>query len=376
MLEGLMQDRPLLISSLIEHANRVSSRRRDRLAHGRGPDPPLHVRRHPPPLEAGREGAAGARRRARRPHRHARVERLSAHGALLRRLRHGRRAAHDQPAPVPRADRVHRQPRRGPATSSSTSRSRRCVEKLAPKLKSVKGFVAMTDRAHMPASDDPEPPLLRGPGRRAGQRLRLARRSTSAPRRRCATRRARPGNPKGVLYSHRSTVLHSFGVVRGRRPRPRRRPSRRCCVVPMFHVNAWGMPYAGAMCGAKLVLPGPALDGKSVYELMKRREGDAGARRADRLADAASVTSTRPELDPKKDLCAQARRHRRLGGAARDERALRDAVRRLRRPRLGHDRDVAARHGLQPAAEAPRTARSSSGSTSRRSRDARSTASS
>ena len=40
-------------------------------------------------------------------------------------------------------------------------------------------------------------------------------------------------------------------------------------VVPMFHANAWGMVYAGAMCGAKLVLPGPALDGKSVYALLK-----------------------------------------------------------------------------------------------------------
>ena len=39
--------------------------------------------------------------------------------------------------------------------------------------------------------------------------------------------------------------------------------------MPMFHVNAWGMPYAGAVCGAKLVMPGPALDGKSVYELMR-----------------------------------------------------------------------------------------------------------
>jgi fatty-acyl-CoA synthase len=76
------------------------------------------------------------------------------------------------------------------------------------------------------------------------------------------------GNPKGVLYSHRSTVLHSFAVctVDGLGLSAAESV---LLVVPMFHVNAWGMPYAGAMSGAKLVMPGPALDGKSVYELMR-----------------------------------------------------------------------------------------------------------
>lgn len=76
------------------------------------------------------------------------------------------------------------------------------------------------------------------------------------------------GEPKGALYSHRSTVLHAMA----------------CCsvdaigvgaegvvmpVVPMFHVNAWGVPYAAAMAGAKLVMPGAQLDGKSVQELIE-----------------------------------------------------------------------------------------------------------
>ena len=75
------------------------------------------------------------------------------------------------------------------------------------------------------------------------------------------------GNPKGVLYSHRSTVLHSMGLVSeaviGLGPTTSVMP-----VVPMFHVNAWGIPYAAAMTGAKMVCPGAALDGKSVAELM------------------------------------------------------------------------------------------------------------
>ncbi len=75
------------------------------------------------------------------------------------------------------------------------------------------------------------------------------------------------GNPKAVLYSHRSTLLHASAAalpdVMGIGARDAALP-----VVPMFHVNAWGMPYAAAMVGCKLVFPGPALDGASLFELM------------------------------------------------------------------------------------------------------------
>jgi len=76
------------------------------------------------------------------------------------------------------------------------------------------------------------------------------------------------GNPKAALYSHRSTMLHAYAAAL---------PDVMCIsakdailpVVPMFHVNAWGIPYSAAMTGSKLVFPGPALDGKSVYELIE-----------------------------------------------------------------------------------------------------------
>jgi fatty-acyl-CoA synthase len=76
------------------------------------------------------------------------------------------------------------------------------------------------------------------------------------------------GHPKGVLYSHRSTVLHAYG---GALPDALALSARDSVlpVVPMFHVNAWGIPYGAAMTGAKLVFPGAALDGKSVYELIE-----------------------------------------------------------------------------------------------------------
>jgi len=76
------------------------------------------------------------------------------------------------------------------------------------------------------------------------------------------------GHPKAALYSHRSTLLHAYACAL---------PDVMCLsardsvlpVVPMFHVNAWGLPYSAAMVGCKLVFPGPSLDGKSVYELLE-----------------------------------------------------------------------------------------------------------
>ena len=76
------------------------------------------------------------------------------------------------------------------------------------------------------------------------------------------------GNPKAALYSHRSTILHAYAAAL---------PDVMCLsardailpVVPMFHVNAWGIPYSAALTGAKLVFPGPGMDGKSVYELIE-----------------------------------------------------------------------------------------------------------
>jgi len=76
------------------------------------------------------------------------------------------------------------------------------------------------------------------------------------------------GNPKAALYSHRSTLLHAYGAALpdalGCSARDSILP-----VVPMFHVNAWGLPYSAAAVGCKLVFPGPALDGKSVYDLIE-----------------------------------------------------------------------------------------------------------
>ena len=79
------------------------------------------------------------------------------------------------------------------------------------------------------------------------------------------------GNPKGALYSHRSTVLHAMMCAVALQ-RALHAGSVILPVVPMFHVNAWGAPYAAPLTGSALVMPGPNLDGKSLFDLMDQTQ--------------------------------------------------------------------------------------------------------
>ena len=145
------------------------------------------------------------------------------------------------------------------------------VEAIAALLPGVKAFVAMTARAHMPATSTI-------PGLLCYEEL-LADASDAFDWPALDEQRASSlcytsgttGNPKGVLYSHRSTVLHTWAAAL---PDSLNCSSRDTIlpVVPMFHVNAWGLPYVACMVGAKLVLPGPGLDGKSLHELFEAEQ--------------------------------------------------------------------------------------------------------
>ena len=141
------------------------------------------------------------------------------------------------------------------------------LEAVADKIPNVEGFIVMTDEAHMPDTSLPnvmcyetllasESPDFEWPE--------LDERSASAL---CYTS-GTTGNPKGVLYTHRATILHAYATlavdVAGASSRDVVMP-----VVPFFHVNAWGIPYTALMAGAKLVLPGPKMgDGEALYELI------------------------------------------------------------------------------------------------------------
>jgi 3-(methylthio)propionyl---CoA ligase len=141
------------------------------------------------------------------------------------------------------------------------------AEKLAAEWAPVQHYVIMTDRAHMPQTTLPKALCYE-------ELLAAERPDLTWPEfdENCASSlcytSGTTGNPKGVLYSHRSTVLHSFAVCSANAVGFSMRDSV-CPIVPMFHVNAWGVPYAAAMCGAKLVFPGAKLDGASVHELLQ-----------------------------------------------------------------------------------------------------------
>jgi 3-(methylthio)propionyl---CoA ligase len=142
------------------------------------------------------------------------------------------------------------------------------VEAVATRLKTVKHFVLMTDRAHMPAQTK-VPKLLCYEELLDAQddRYEWPQFDENSASSLCYTS-GTTGNPKGVLYSHRSTILHAYA---GALPDALNASARDVIlpVVPMFHVNAWGLPYAACLVGAKMVYPGPALDGKSLYELFE-----------------------------------------------------------------------------------------------------------
>ncbi|WP_088280006.1 3-(methylthio)propionyl-CoA ligase [Ideonella sp. A 288] len=142
------------------------------------------------------------------------------------------------------------------------------VEAVASRVATIKHFVLMTDRAHMPAASK-IPNLLCYEDLLEAQDDRFVwpqfdENSASSL---CYTS-GTTGNPKGVLYSHRSTMLHTFAAAL---PDSLNCSSRDVIlpVVPMFHVNAWGLPYVACMVGAKMVFPGAGLDGKSLYELFE-----------------------------------------------------------------------------------------------------------
>ncbi len=141
------------------------------------------------------------------------------------------------------------------------------VEKLRDKLPAGLAVIAMTDEAHMPRSAAlpvlgcyetliaGKPTSFDWPELDEGTAAGLCYTSGTT------------GEPKGALYSHRSSVLHALVAATGNRS-SFGSDRRILPVVPLFHVNAWGLPYAAPMTGTSLVMPGAKLDGRSVFDLM------------------------------------------------------------------------------------------------------------
>jgi fatty-acyl-CoA synthase len=140
------------------------------------------------------------------------------------------------------------------------------VEEIAPRIPSIELFVCLTDAANLPRANIPN--LVAYEEFIAGADENFAWRefdeNTACGL--CYTS-GTTGNPKGVLYSHRSNVLHAL-VVAQADAMALRASDTILPVVPMFHANAWAIAFSAPMVGAKLVMPGPKLDGDSICELL------------------------------------------------------------------------------------------------------------
>jgi acyl-CoA synthetase (AMP-forming)/AMP-acid ligase II len=141
------------------------------------------------------------------------------------------------------------------------------IEKLAPMCKSVKGWIVMTDRAHMPQAAIPNLMCYENLVNAQPDDYEWPELDEHTASSLCYTS-GTTGNPKGVLYSHRSTMIHAYAAAL---PDALNISSRDVMlpVVPMFHANAWALPYSCALVGTKMVLPGYQLDGKSLFELFE-----------------------------------------------------------------------------------------------------------
>ena len=169
------------------------------------------------------------------------------------------------------------------------------VEKLAPALKTIKTYVLMTDREHMPANGRcggllcyegllaEMPPAFEWPEFDENAACALCYTSGTT------------GEPKGVLYSNRSMLLHTFFLI-ATRPDLFAHNRTILPVVPLFHANAWSLPYITPLTGCPFILPGAKLDGPTLFDLMESEGVGGRLGRADRLArPARRVQEARPQ---------------------------------------------------------------------------------
>ena len=141
------------------------------------------------------------------------------------------------------------------------------IQAIRDQLPTVEKVIVLTDEAHLPADTPPGTLAYESWLDQADDDFAWARFDENTAAALCYTS-GTTGNPKGVLYSHRSNVLHGlmanqsdvFALSSSDAILP---------IVPMFHANAWAITYAAPMAGAGLVMPGPGMDGASIWELLE-----------------------------------------------------------------------------------------------------------
>ena len=149
------------------------------------------------------------------------------------------------------------------------------LEALAAKLPSVKKYIILTDETHMPSTSLPNAIAYESWLSAYDADFAWASFDENTAAGLCYTS-GTTGDPKGVLYSHRSNVLHGlmanqpdvFGLTSKHIVLP---------IVPLFHANAWALTFAAPASGACMVMPGAGMDGKSIYELLDSEKVNASA---------------------------------------------------------------------------------------------------
>ena len=149
------------------------------------------------------------------------------------------------------------------------------VEALKDRFGTVKKYIVLTDSEHMPATSLPNAVAYEDWIGAVDDDFKWGNFDENTAAALCYTS-GTTGNPKGVLYSHRSNVLHGLTV---NQPDVFGLTSEDIimAIVPMFHANAWALTYAAPAAGAKLVMPGAGMDGKSIYELLENEKVTATA---------------------------------------------------------------------------------------------------
>ena len=336
---GLMQDRPLLISQIIDFAGRYYP---DVEIVTRTVEGPIHRYGYKDAAEARQaagRGAAGAGHQARRPGRHHRLEHLSPLRALFRHLRHRRRAAHAstrgwRPSTSPTSPTTPRT-RRSSSTSTCCRSSRACGRML----KTVKHVVVMTDRAHMPASSKIpnllcyEELIADKPGTLDVARLRRAHGVVAL----LHLGHDRQPQGRALLAPLDGHPFDDDVLGRGDRAQSRHHHPAGGADVPRQRL---GPGLCRADVRRQAGLPRPQARRRQRLRASGQGAGHPERRRADGVAGPARLL--RPEQA--QDVVGQAHPDRRLGRAARHDRALLEGARRRGRPGLGHDRDEPARH--------------------------------
>jgi len=142
------------------------------------------------------------------------------------------------------------------------------ISKMIDRLKTIKTIIVLADKEHMPNTQDFPVPVLCYEDLIAKESsdhdwIDLDENSASSL---CYTS-GTTGKPKGVLYSHRSNMIHAFASIGGDVLNNKASDSM-LMIVPMFHANSWGLTFTGPMVGTKLVMPGPHMKGENIYNLL------------------------------------------------------------------------------------------------------------